>query len=92
MTVGAIDYAASYFKCKTPTTMREEPTNKALKQLWRERQANASSIGTNLGGGNHEYLALVLTNQEYAQIPNTQLFIAPAHPPLLVVLIVTTAI
>lgn len=35
---------------------------------------------TDLGGGNHNYLGLVLTDREYAIIQNTQLFVAPNYP------------
>ena len=62
MTPGAIDYASSYFKYKTPTPIRGEPTNKALKRLQTELRANASSVETDLGGGDHGYLGLVLTD------------------------------
>ena len=50
---GSIDYASSYFKYKTPTPIRGEPTHKALQRLKNELQANASSIETDLGGGDH---------------------------------------
>ena len=33
MAIGIIDYTTSYFKYKTPTPIRGEPTNKALKLL-----------------------------------------------------------
>ena len=92
MAIGIIDYAASYFKYKTPTPIRREPTNKALKRLQTELQANASSIETDLGGGNHGYLALVLTDEQYAQIPHTQPFVAPQYPPPLIVLSTATPI
>ena len=92
MAVGIIDYVATYFKCKTPTAMRGEPTNKVLKRLQTELQANASSIETDLGGGNHGYLALVLTDAEHNSIPNTQPFVAPTCPPLLVILFTATAV
>ena len=85
MTIGTIDYASSYFKYKTPTPIRGEPTHKSLKRLKLELQANASSVETDLGGGNHGYLGLVLTDQEYAIIPNTQPFIAPQYPQPLVI-------
>ena len=71
MTIGTIDYASSYFKYKMPTPIRGEPTHKLLKRLKLELQSNASSIETDLGGGNHGYLGLVLTEEEYATIPNT---------------------
>ena len=54
--------------------------NKALKRLKLELQANASSVETDLGGGEHGYLGLVLTDQEYATIPDTQPFAPPMHP------------
>ena len=45
-----------------------------------ELQANASSVETDLEGGNHRYLGLVLTDQEYATIPHTAPFILPNYP------------
>ena len=80
MKTGSVDYASSYFKYKTATPIRGEPTNKALKRLKLELQANASSVETDLGGGDHGYLGLVLTDQEYASIPGTEPFIAPMYP------------
>ena len=71
MNFGTIDYVASYFKYKTPTPIRGIPTYKALKRLKLELQANASSVETDLGSGNHGYLGLVLTDAEYATINNT---------------------
>ena len=85
MTIGTIDYASSYFKYKTPTPIRGEPTHKSLKRLKLELQANASSVETDLGGRNYGYLGLVLTNEEYALIPNIQPFIASNYPPPLVI-------
>ena len=92
MTIGTINYTSSYFKYKTPTPIRGEPTHKSLKRLKLELQANASSVETDLGGGNHGYLGLVLTDEEYALIPNTQPFIAPNYPPPLVIPANTTQI
>ena len=77
MYLGAVDYTASYFKCKTPTPIRGQPTNKALKRLKLEFQANSSSVEYDLGGGNHGYLFLVLTDEEFDSMPNT----APVEPP-----------
>jgi len=85
MTIGTIDYASLYFKYKTPTPIRGEPTHKSLKRLKLELQSNASSVETDLGGGNYGYLGLVLTDEEYATIPNTQPFVAPNYPPTLVI-------
>ena len=92
MNFGTIDYAASYFKYKTPSPIRGVPTYKALKRLKLELQANASSVETDLGGGNHGYLGLVLTDEEYATITGTQPFVAPEYPAPLVIPPTATAI
>ena len=59
-----------------------------------ELQANASSIETDLGGGegNYGYLGLVLTDKEYATIPDTQPFIPLHYPGPLVIPSNATAI
>ena len=62
MTLGTIDYASSYFKYKNPTPIKGKPMYKSLKRLKMELQANASSVETDLGGENHGYLELVLTD------------------------------
>ena len=51
MTSGAVDYAASYFNYKSPTPIIGAPTNKTLKRLKQEFRANASSVESDLGGG-----------------------------------------
>ena len=79
MTLGTIDYASSYFKYKNLTPIRGEPAHKSLKRLKMELQANTSSVETDLGGGNHGYLGLVLTDKEYATIPHTAPFIPPNY-------------
>ena len=79
MTIGMVDYAASYFKYKTPTPIQGTPTNKTLKQLKQELRANAASVELDLGGGDHGYLGLVLTDTEYTKVSATA-FTAPAFP------------
>lgn len=66
-----VDYASVYFKYKLPTPINGEPSNKSLKRLKTELCANGSSININLGGGNHGYLGLVLSDVEYARISPT---------------------
>ena len=92
MSLGTVDYQSSYFKYKTPTPIRGLPTYSALKRLKTELQANASSVETNLGRGNHGYLGLVLTDEEYNSIPDTQPFEPPTYPPPLVIPVTATAI
>ena len=79
MTLGAVDYSASYFKYKTPTPIQGAPTNKTLKQLKQELWENSSSVESDLGGGDHGYLGLVLTDAEYATVTATP-FVPPTYP------------
>ena len=81
-----IDYAASYFKYKKATPIQGTPTNKSIKRLKTELRANASSVETDLGGGDHGYLGLILTDVEYARItPAPPPFIAPGFPANLII-------
>ena len=57
-----------------------------------ELQANASSVETDLGGGDYGYLALVLAQEQYAQIPHTEPFVAPEYPAPLIILSTATPI
>ena len=92
MSLGTIDYVSSYFKHKTPTPIRGVPTHKALTRLEVELQANASSVETDLGGGDHGYLGLVKTDEEHASTPGTQPFVATNYPNPLAIPANTSAI
>ena len=85
-TANNVDYANVYFKYKIPTPINGEPSNKSLKRLKTELRANGSSVDTDLGGGDHGYLGLVLSDQEYARIqPTPTPFVAPNFPGALIV-------
>ena len=56
-----------------------EPTYATLKTLKDQLKANAASVPTTLGGGNHGYLGLNLSPATYATISPTA-FIEPAYP------------
>ena len=76
-----VDYARSCFKYPTPTPIRGEPTYESLKRIREELCANASSVESELGGGDHGYLGLVLTDQEYAELSRSPpQFVAPQFP------------
>ena len=73
--------------------MENQQINKSLKRLKNELRANASSVDTDLGGGDHGYLGLVLTDVEYANIaPTPRPFVAPAFPAPLTVPATATAV
>ena len=64
----------------TPVTKIEgKPNYEGLKTLKDQLKANAASIPTTLGGGNHGYLGLILSPAAYATIAATQ-FIEPVYP------------
>ena len=56
-----------------------KPTYATLKTLKDQLKANAASVPTTLGGGNHGYLGLVLSPATYATI-SPAAFIKPAYP------------
>ena len=56
-----------------------EPTYQTLKELKDQLKANAASIPTTLGGGNHGYLGLILSPAAYTTISPTA-FVEPAYP------------
>ena len=85
MTTTRIDYAATYFPYSSPTPIRGEPTYKSLKKLQRELKANASSVDSDLGGGDHGYLGLVLSDIQYAKICPNNPFEAPEFPQALTI-------
>ena len=59
--------------------LRANQTTKALKPSKDQLKANATSIPTTLGGGNHGYLGLILSPAAYATIAANQ-FIKPIYP------------
>ena len=61
------------------TTITGEPNYESLKTLKDQLKANAASIPTTLGGGNHGYLGLILSPAAYATIAATQ-FVEPIYP------------
>ena len=64
----------------TPITkITGKPNYESLKNLKDQLKANATSIPTTLGGGNHGYLSLILSPTAYATITANQ-FIEPGYP------------
>ena len=81
---GGIDYRSIYFAFPNLDPINGEPDADILIKLKNQLKANASSVPSNLGGGNHGHLGLVLTPQTYAMVSNLP-FVQPAHPGLLVI-------
>ena len=81
---GGIDYRSIYFAFPNLTTINGEPDADILIKLKNQLKANASSVPSNLGGGAHGHLGLVLTPQTYAMVSNLP-FVQPVHPGALVI-------
>ena len=64
----------------TPITkITGEPNYESLKHLKDQLKANAASIPTTFGGGNHGYLGLILSPAAYTAVTATQ-FVEPIYP------------
>ena len=73
-----INYKDTLFEQTNLTPTRGEPTFETLHKLCKEIKANTNSVYSNLGGGAHVHLGLVLTDAHYALISPT-LFVYPTH-------------
>ena len=90
-----VDYVTTYFPHKNQTKIQGEPSHDDLKRLKMELRADASSVDSDLGGGNHGYLGLVLSDVEYLALPGVgagNTFQAPVYPAALVIPATSTAI
>ena len=76
-----VDYVTTYFPYKIPTLVRGEPSYNDLKRIKTELRANASSVESDLGGGDHGYLFLISTDTEYLLIEGiTETAVPPTWP------------
>lgn len=76
-----IDYVTTYFPHKTPTLVRGEPTYNDIKIIKTELRADASSVESDLGGGDYGYLFFTLSDTEYLLIPGiTVIAVPPTWP------------
>ena len=69
------DYKAKYFEFKELDKIHGKPTLEKIIKLVRQLKTNAQTVPTTLGGGNHGYLALVMSDDDYNNIPTTNIFI-----------------
>ena len=60
--------------------MRGKPTRKTLDEVLDSLIANAASVHTLLGGGNHGYAAICMSAARYNGITNTVPFVTPLSP------------
>jgi hypothetical protein len=80
--INAINYRTSYFEYPDLTRISGEPTYETIHTLINQIKANSMSVHSNLGGGAHGHLGLVLQDQAYAMVSNTP-YERPDHPGVL---------
>ena len=80
---GSINYRES-FEIPVLTKIQGEPTADSLILLKRELKSNASSVYSNIGGGTHGHLFLVIYPTQFNLLSNSA-FIRPLHPVLLTI-------
>ena len=77
--VTPVDYKKLYFSHPTLSKIHGEPTYASLKISKKELKLNASHVTSDLGGGAHGHLGLVLTQAEY-QLVSVDIYTRPLHP------------
>ena len=84
-----VDYRQTLFETTTLPKHTGEPTFEILRNLHNLLKTNSSDVLTSLGGGNHGYLGLLLSDARYALVSPAP-FIRPIHPGILVIPPATT--
>ena len=74
------DYMERYFEYKELLKGNGKPTLDKIIKVWRQLKRNAQRIPTTLWGGNHGYLALLLSVTDYLNIRGTTTFNRPVSP------------
>ena len=74
-----IDYINTAFEYPILDKIHGTPTFSTLNRLKKQLQANAQSVSSDLGGGAHGHLGLVLSPTEYATVSNDA-YNMPPHP------------
>ena len=79
-----VDYRNTVFEHPNLTKIHGEPTFEGIRQLHKELMVNAQTVYSDLGGGAHGHLGLVLSPRRYSLISNAD-FVRPVHPGQLVI-------
>ena len=66
-----IDLKDTLFDRANLTPIRGEPTFETIHKLWNEIKANVKAVYSNIGGGAHGQISLVLTEAQYTLISPT---------------------
>jgi hypothetical protein len=79
-----IDYANAYFSSPTLPKIVGKPTYEKLRHMKKLLKANATSVQSDLGGGQFGHLGLVLDDATYNGLTG-QNYVRPLHPGALVI-------
>jgi uncharacterized phage-associated protein len=82
MSIPAVNYRETFFPKPDLTRIIGIPTYDTLHQMQLELKSNALSVHSNLGGGAHGHLGLLMTNAQYALISDAP-YERPEHPGVL---------
>ena len=88
--MSSVNYKDTLFNQANLTPIRGEPTFEMIHKLRKEIKANAKSIYSNIRGGAHGHLGLVLMDAQYALILATPC-VYLTRPGLLIIPYGTTA-
>lgn len=70
----------TYFQHKVLTRIHGTPTYESLQVVLTELKANASSVPSTLGAGQHGHLGLILSAARYAALDHTLPWVTPGNP------------
>ena len=79
------NYRTTIFEYVDLTVIHSEPTYETLSTMLNQLKANARSVRTTLGGGQHGYLGLLLPRKQYEVLAQNTPFQAPLHPGQLII-------
>ena len=81
----------AYFQHKVLTKIHGQPTYKSLQNILTELKANAGSVPSTLGGGQHGHLGLLLSDARYTALAQAIQWVTPANPGVFVIPAMATA-
>ena len=89
MSISTINYRETYFPKPDLSPIIGRPKFESLYRLIIDLQANVQSVHSNLGGGTHGHLRLIVTPTQYAILSTTP-YDRPTHPGTLTIPVGTT--
>ena len=76
----SVDYKDTHFEFSELSPIHGEPSYETLDKLLKQLKANARTVHSNLGGGAHGHLGLVISPASYALLSPLHPFNRPVFP------------